>query len=88
MKAIDSGSELSFEARATSEQHKGPLAYLCGRKGAAVAGVLGLQENCTVGTGLSFCDDARNAEPESFTYTSDHDPFYLQVLRGILYHIY
>lgn len=67
MKPIDSGSQLSFKARAISEQCKGPLAYLCGRKGTVVAAVLGLQENHAAGTGLSFRDHARNLEPESFT---------------------
>lgn len=77
MKAIDSGSELSFEARAISEQCKGPLAPLRGRKGIAVAGVLGLQDSHAAGTGFSFCEHTRNTEPESLSHKSDWDPFYL-----------
>lgn len=84
MKPIDSGSQLSFEARAISEQCKGPLAYLCRRKGTVVAAVLGLQENHAAGTGLSFRDHAGNSEPESFTHNSDCDPFSSKYYRNPL----
>jgi len=77
IKSIESGSEISFEARAISELCKGLLTYQSGRMGAGVAGVLGLQENHAAWTGISFCDRARNAEPKSFIHKSDCDPFYL-----------